>query len=429
MHFFRIIDLYRKTSISKNFNYFKHAIYLKNEELKNIQTNALVIFLISLKKNHYFEKYLKKYSDKDIANNSHHILSELPLTDKQIINSNYDKIFNSKYKNYEIKHTGGSTGNAFKYAIDKQSISNSLAFGFSLWNHFLNYQLGDKVIVIAGKSLGSNVNIKKKFYNFLQNRTYIAGDIIALSEAKKIETIIHKSKNGLFIYGYPSSILSYTELIKKENINTERIKGVITTSETLFDNDKRKIEQFFNTRVLNIYGANDGGISSGSIDNINFLYNGLNCYVENIQIEGLNEIVLTNLNSRVFPFVRYRVGDCAEVITDYNAYPFILKNLNGRTRDFLFATNKGKTHGVIINKIFEKYNVDCQYQIEQFENLNCKLYLKFHNNTIDKDTFIQKIIYDIKLYLGNIDIEVLETDTFIKTQNSKHKLIISHVKQ
>ena len=334
MNTFKIIDVVRNTNLVGEYNNYQRLFAKSETDLRNYQKNNLVRFLLALKNHIFFKMYINGFSKAHIEKEPFTVHKELPITDKNFIKNNFNQILCKNPSNFEYSYTGGSTGNPFNYIVDKKSISHSRAFNYILWNKFLGYNFCDKVIVISGTSLGANAGVKKIVYNFLQNKKFISGDIITKKNSILLVKSINSSNKGVFIYGYPSSILAYIELIDRDEIKLENVKGIITTSEMLFNKNKILIEQYFNTNVLNVYGANDGGIMSGSIDNETFIYNGIDCYVENLQTEFGNELILTNLNSTVFPFVRYRVGDIA-TLSSTKENPFLLRNLLGRTRDFV----------------------------------------------------------------------------------------------
>jgi len=424
---FLIIDFLRGTTVV--FNYFKYKRIFRRSPtaLINLQKKNLINFLKRVRENEAFKAFFKGITIKDIYNDPEKVLRQAPVIDKEFIKKNFNKIFNQRKGAYEENFTGGSTGTPFKYILDKRTISRVKAFNYYLWNKYLGYKFGDKILVIGGSSLGANSGFKKRLYNFLQNKIFIPGDIIDAKQYIYIDKLINRKYK--IIYGYPSSILSYVSIAQKKNLCFKnKIKGVVTTSEMLLDKDKKIIEDFFSTSVLNIYGANDGGLISGSIDNKNFLYNGVDCFVEEYQqtIEGMKELVLTNLNSRVFPFLRYKVGDIGEVNNKSDIGPFVLTNIYGRTRDF-FKNTKGEIfHGVLINKILKDFKEIEKYQLIQYEDFNIIFYIK----TTNKELFekIANNVYKKLTYLindENITINIKYKEIFKNSVDEKLKLIIS----
>lgn len=428
---FFIIDLFRGTKVLLNYlSYIRLYRSSKSIEEISLQNQKLVEFLTTLSSHPIFSNYLKDVSLDDIKSNPESILKSLPITDKEFITERFKTFLYVKSEKYEHNYTGGSTGSPFHYILDKITISKTRAFNYYLWNKYLGYNLGERILVIGGSSLGTNKSLKKRVYNFLQNKIFIPGDIVGkASSDAHIKSLLNKKYK--VIYGYPSSILSYIEYAKKNNISfINKIKGVITTSEMLYDMDKAIIESFFSAPVLNVYGANDGGVISGSIDNKNFIFNGLDCYIEEYYENGLKEpeLLLTNLNSRVFPFVRYRVGDIGNLDKGSALGSFVINNLKGRTRDF-FKNTKGDTfHGSLLNKILKNIKGIIRYQLIQDKDYNIRFYLQLSvsedNNAIKVEVcrHLEELISD-----SEIVIKVIITNDFLKFSNNKHKLVICNV--
>lgn len=426
---FKAIDIYRGTRIVSLYNFYTNLLdnQIVNSDLLAIQRSRLVKFLIELKVNRYYSTFLEKIKSDDIEEKPYEILSLLPITDKAMVTANYDRIRNQDYK-FERAFTGGSTGAPFHYLIDKNTISETRAFSYALWNKFLGYNLGERVIVVAGSSLGKSESIKQRVYNKLQNKHFIFSLNRGVGEAKLLAEHINRSRKACFLYAYPSKLAFLTKIIKEYNIqvNTNKVSGIICTSEMLFDNQKHFLSEFFGSEVLNMYGANDGGIASGSVNNISFIYNGLGCYAENIQIDGQNEIVLTSLSSFAFPMVRYRVGDIGEVGCDYKGYPFVITDLKGRSRDLVYINKNQCIHGSEFNKIFKTYPFIIDYQIEQFSDHTCAIKLGCKNFDFKPES-IDEIRFKIKKLLNNTPFEIEIAKDPTTNRNGKLKNIISHV--
>lgn len=430
MNGFLYIDFLRRTKVVKNFYIYSHMINanLNTEDYLLAQKDNLIKLLIHLKRNNYYKKYLVAKSDITIKLFPYEVLSELPIMDKESVKLNFSVLTDTNYA-HEKSYTGGSTGAPFHYLVDKKSITATRAFSYFLWNHFLGYTFGDKIIVIAGDSLGSNRKFVSKAYNFLQNKTFIDGSPVNEKNALKLVDFVNRSSTGLFIYAYPSSLVQYIGILLSLNltINRSNVKGIICTSEMLFDDKKELIETYFNAKVLNMYGANDGGIASGSIDNINFMYNGLDCFAENVLNGQVNELVLTNLKSFAFPLVRYKVGDIAEIAFHEDSYPFYICNLIGRTRDFIYVDKFVKIHGSTINKLLKDYIFVRKYQIEQYEDLNCIIRIVLDSNLFDSEKF-QELNERFVSLLQPVDVKLDIVDIIDDSVSGKHKSIISHVK-
>lgn len=424
MNGYKIIDWIRKTNSVEVCKSYIELIKTPdiNHIAKEMQRENLTAFLFRLRNNDFYRQYLIGITDNEIRNYPYEIIKCFPIVDKILIRNNFDKIRNLAWKG-ENAYTGGSTGSPFHYVVDKKLLSHVVGFTLFLWHYLTDYNFEDNVVVVGGTSVGDKRNPKKRLLHYLQKRSFISGGEINEDNAKALISLINTAKHPIVLYGYPSSICEYISLIKRLGLefDKQKIKSVITTSETLFTHRREKIEQFFGRKVANLYGARDGGISSGSLDDRAFIYNGIDCFAENVEFEGLNELVLTNLHSDAFPFVRYRIGDIADLSITNKGYPFLLSNLTGRTRDFIALPDGRKIHGSKINKLFANHPVG-EYQITQHQGLVCDI--KIVNSD---DINITKIKEDLMSLLTGIECRVIVVDSIPRNKNNKLRNIISEI--
>lgn len=428
MNRYRLLDFVRRTTIVEKRENYLHLI--RDPDVHDIaislQKERLISFLKRLKENAYYGQFLRVFSNAEIELQPYTVLKALPLADKATLTEHFSQIRNHRYPG-ETCYTGGSTGSPFHYFAGKSQLSSLIGFTLFLWTILGEYDWNDDTVVIGGVSVGDKKSLKKEAVHFLQRRRYISGGEITEENCRELARLINKAHKPFFLYGYPSSICQYIRLFQELMIpiKTDNIKIIFTTSEVLSDARKMIIERFFMKKVVNLYGARDGGISAGSVDNHTFIYNGIDCVAETVTIEGVNEIVLTNLDSDAFPFVRYRTGDIADVSIREEGYPFILTNLQGRTRDFIHLNSTHKIHGSQINKVFKESSV-VEYQIIQFEDYRCDIMVQTSSTLSDEER--TKLSSRLKKLLPGIPFEIIVVDELTRGRNNKLRNIISKVK-
>lgn len=375
MNRYRLLDLLRHTDIVRKSDEYYSLVQREDVRSYSLdkQRDNLIAFLKRLRSNSFYHEYLGRVSDEEIERVPYDVLKLLPIVDKSVLAQNYFFIRNKEYRG-ENDYTGGSTGSPFHYFVGKKELSSLGGFTLFLWRYLAGYHWGDDTIVIGGTSIGDKMSLKKRVLHFLQRRVYVSGGEITSKNAFKLAAMINGRDKPFFLYGYPSSICQYIQLFESLGIEvkTNAIKCIISTSEVLSERRKGRMESFFKTKVINLYGARDGGISAGSTGNDYFIYNGLECVAENVEFEGVRELVLTNLDSDAFPFVRYRIGDIGELSIAESGYPFILTGLQGRTRDFIHLSPTKKIHGSRINKVFKDLPI-LEYQIIQHKDYSCDI--------------------------------------------------------
>jgi phenylacetate-CoA ligase len=424
---FIIIDIFRNTNVVGEFKKIKREYSLDFDQQYSIREKKINQFLEDVKKNAYYKKLLNQLEVRNITRSDNNILKILPILKKEDIRKNFNLILD-KTKKYELNFTGGSTGQPLRYAVSKKSLSRIKAFNYYLWNKYLRYEFGDKILVIGGSSLPSNKKLKHSIYNYLQNKIIIDGTKIKYSS---IEKNLEKFLNGKYeiIYGYPSVIEKYVDYcINSNRVFNKKIKGIVTTSEMLEDRTKEKFSKYFNSKVLNIYGANDGGVISGSIDNRLFHFNYLDCIVTTVENTfGKYDLLITNLNSDCFPFVNYMVGDVGNVLsTESFDFPNVIIDLEGRSRDIIKNSRGDIFHGAIFNKIIKDFISIERYQIIQQNDYTIDIILNL-NDQIEFDE--KRLIQRIRELINDqsISIKIEFNKAFIELTNQKHKTIISYV--
>ncbi len=422
----QIIDKIRGTEILNCYDLLKSNADTNSNQ---IQTHKLTSLLVEMKtSNRFYGPLLKDVSIEEINSNPTEVLKRLPIMDKKSIGSNYDDVFTQlKNRPVQRKKTGGSTGNPFYYYVDKEHLSWFWAYIYFFWHLNSGYEPGDPFITIAGNSLRTTGRqFIEKTYHLLQNNYFITGDII--DNSLKIDPI--KAGKAVLLYGYPSSILNMVKAIPDITRKMSCIKAVFTTSEQLLPHTRLAIEEAFGVPVYDMYGANDGGILTCECSSHDgYHINDRTCFVETFTNEfGLSELLLTNLSSYSFPFIRYRVGDIGRLKLE-NCHCGIksarIIDLKGRTRDMIRMPNGKSIHGSFFNNIFYKFKEIDGYRIVQNKDLSINL----HIHVINPDAFNEvatDVLDEISNFLKEVDLTI-EQMAELNPTNEKFKLIESHV--
>lgn len=424
----RLIDWARGTNILGKFNELK-SLSENPEMMTELQKNNLTSLLKYLKLNNpIYKPLLSRFTDEEISKYPFVVLNNLPLTDKQKINSYKNSYYVAdKNRPAQKKKTGGSTGAPFYYYVDKEHLSWFWAHIYFFWHKYGNYQPGDPFITIAGNSLRTaSRHFSENVYHFLQNNYFIKGDVIE-KDMKVSDSKLNKAK---ILYGYPSSIQNIITTIPDLPGKFKNLTAIFTTSEQLTPQVRKNIEHAFGKPVFDMYGANDGGILTCECTEHNgYHINMLNCYAENFRNEhDMCEILLTNLSSYTFPFVRYKVGDLGLIDKEPCKcglhWPRVTE-LKGRTRDLIRLSDGKVIHGAYFNNIFFKYPVIDGYRIVQHKDYSLEVFIHVVND-LEFDFVVSEIEGFIKGEWPSVVLKVSKLPELNPT-NAKFKLIESHV--
>ena len=352
--------------------------------------------------------------------------SRLPITDKQQYRMSFDKI-PSKNFNLEgrpLASTSGSTGEPFIFYKHPEREGANLFSSFLLNKEAMGLNPFDRINVLEIKVHPRN-EIKD-----LKNCKYKAGrhrlgnifnsKIIGLGVHKLKETNIPdilriiKIYNIRAIYSYSSAMLTLAKVLDGLKMSLD-IDYLITIGEGLTNRQKEYIENIFNCTIFRDYSATEG-IHMGSeckirngyhLDYFNYYFE----FLKDNKFAKANEegeIIVTNLNNFVFPFIRYRIGDSA-LIADHpchcgNNFPLV-KAIYGRTSEMLITPTKKEISAGMFSTVFRLYyEYINQYQIVQTSS--DRLLVKI----VSINTIGQNILNEIKTRLHDLTDKSLTID-------------------
>lgn len=205
--------------------------------------------------------------------------------------------------------------------------------------------------------------------------------IFDLNESKMEDFLVDfKNKRFDYINGYTSSIVLFAKFLQKRNIVLKdlspHLKICIVTSEMLFKDDRRLLEEQFGVPVVNEYGASELGLLAFENTQREWVFNSETMYIEilNEKDEVLphgqeGRIVVTSLYNKAHPFIRYDIGDTGILHKESTLKKPVLKELLGRTNDVaLLPSGKvvpGLTFYYVTKSIIEDDGLVKEFIVQQ----------------------------------------------------------------
>ncbi len=346
-----------------------------------------------------------------------------------------------KLKNVFVNKTSGSSGHPFNFAKDKFAHALTWANILSLYKSY-------------GISMGNS--LEARFYGIPKSglshykerlKDKIVGryrfNIFDLSDKSLAQfLLVFKQKPFDYINGYTSSIVRFAKYLKAQNIILKEecpsLKFCITTSEMLFDKDRRLLEKQFGVKVVNEYGASELDVIAFETNEGEWSINNKTIFVEVVDENGKSlaygkegEIVITSLYNKAHPFIRYRIGDRGIMSTNSKSAQPTLKELTGRTNDFAKLPS-GKvipaltfyyvTKSAIENSGLVKEIVVVQQKLDVFD-------INYVANQDLNDVQKQNILKAIDQYLEpNLKINFNRKTQIKRSKSGKLKQFVSKLK-
>lgn len=425
----KLLDTFKSTNVLQHYRHFKNLINCSAEEIKEIQNKKLKALLVHSKNTVPYYNDLLKNTDVNFEKNEiKDFLKNLPvLTRDHIYDCGNDLLSTAFSKNKLIKgSSSGTTGIPINYFSDHNGYSAGTASGYVLC-YLSGWKAGKKSVHIWGnqESIKRWNTTASKVKNYLINQKNIASTLI-----NDDQTISEVAQSVLkfdpeIIDGYSGSIYRLAEHFKQNNLSLTDIQRVFTTAENLDSYKKKLIEEVF-APTSDLYGSGEVlGIAVSPVNENKYYVFDPHVIVETIdsEIEGMKEILITDLDNYGMPFIRYKIGDLIDELHEpniKNPYPFHwFTGLKGRCSDIIVLPNGKKIHPVNIfgGTLFRKYDKISRHKVtwdgKQFEFI-------FETNSDVSEELLKKDIENI-ISPFNVDYVIRFTKKLDPSKSGKYK--------
>lgn len=248
-------------------------------------------------------------------------IRSLPLLDKSAVRSNPEQFVDERKnkKDLAVIGTTGTTGTPLRIYCDANVRQRNYAFH----DRFLTLSGIDKNSLratIGGRIIVPAATTSPPFWRYSYFQKNVLFSSYHLNE-RTISIYIDKLKSLQpdYIDSYPSSVYSIASYAKRNGISLRGItKAIVTSGETLFDDQKALVEEQFGVSIFDQYGSAEMNVLVTLC--VRGTYHAHSDYgiLEILDSNGMpakpgeeGEIVCTGFINDVMPLIRYRIGDRA----------------------------------------------------------------------------------------------------------------------
>lgn len=396
------------------------------ELLKKYSELQLELALKNAMKAKFYKEKVKTISESEG-------LTHFPMINKNEVRHCVEDFINSTEKTAPITGaTSGTTGTPLSISQNMQSVICEQAF-VARHLQWAGYKKGDKRAWIRGDMIVPMEQKEAPFwrYSWFEN-------MIMLSSFHMTQQALPLYIKAMVDFGvdiiqaYPSSIVALAKYLESKNeYYPSNIKSVITSSESLSDDDRKVIEERFKCKVFDWYGLFERVAAIANCEHGR--YHVLTDYSQVEFLEagnGTHEIVGTNFNNSYFPLIRYKTGDHV-VLSDEEQCPCgrfypIIKRIEGRVGDYLLGEDGQKIH--ILNHIPKGIDGLLACQFVQHKAQEVEVWT-VRDESIFGTLQENQLINNTKGRLGEkMNIIVKYVDALPRTKNGKIRQAVCNVK-
>lgn len=399
------------------------------QRVEEYQIEQLKTLLVHSSKNvPYYGKSFSEFGFNPEKIQSLDDIKVLPYLTKEIIRDRPDEFVDTSVplKSLIPKLTSGSTGIPMTIYRNKMAVSAFHAFRADLLNRIGHTHRSKEVMFWNMIELGKDKNLPFMKYG---NKLILSGRHLSNEWLSKYVDMMWNFKPE-FISGFPSTLSIFATFVKNgNNLNLKNLKAIIVYAETLYDWQRKLIEEVFKVRVFSMYAMTELAVIGGECE----YSNSVHFYPQYGLTEfkaidsGYSEVIVTGFTNYAMPFIRYRTGDIVTTTKEFcnkcGRYHQIADSIEGRINDFLIG-RKGEIIPRLMPWIKTFPNIkQCQF----FQEEPGKVILKLIKTEAYSDTDSDYIILKFKESLGpmsnSLDIEIVFVDNISATSSGKINLV------
>jgi len=435
-----VVMLLYYNEFRKTYNFLKKTQTWDEKQIKSYQEKKLSELLHHANQNvPYYTNLFDKIGLKPKDIQTCEDIQRIPFLTKEIVRANSKEFISKNFPKHKLRYltTGGSTGKPLGFYVTKGVWDvEQIAYTRIIYDEF-GCSLNDKFVLLRGYL--SKYKDKKRFYEHsLFGKSLILFPYYM--NAENLDKYVKKIRDfrPKFIITFPSIITIIARYMQQNNLKPFSTVEVITcSSEVLNEFQQDMLEDFFQCKVINMYGHAESAVLASTCKKSNYFH----CFPEYGIVELVDkngkivdeedkkgEIVATGFNNFIFPFIRYKTGDIG-IFTNTKCgcgrnYQLI-KKIEGRPQDYVVSkTNKiypstSGFHGLIANSTNNV--IECQ----MIQDTAGEIVLKIIKNDKYSDTDEKQIKNNLLNKFGNeFDLSIEYVDKISCGRWGRHKFFI-----
>jgi len=375
----------------------------------------------------YREKYARS------ARNEANALAvgSLPILRKDEVIQHRDEMLARDFDRNQLRigNTGGSTGKPVSFYYDNHK--NELMRA-GMYRSYMGsgWKPGQKIL----NFWGARQDIKSgSSFSKIVNDAIAAEKTIAAYEYTEAQ--LHDWASTIRLYkpvllqGYASILAELARYVLDHKIRMpDTLLGVFSTAEVLYDWQRELMERAFQCKVFNQYGSREiPNIACECRHGNQHIFTDM-IYLESLNFDHEDRLVITSLTNRVMPFIRYEIGDSGKLKEGICACgsPFPMMEMGLCRSNDIIKTRSGKS-------IYPSYFIhllDGLTDIKQYQFIQSAPD-KITLNLVSPSGLSAETLNSLRARVRrdvdeNMVLEINHVDEIKRTISGKHRFVISN---
>jgi phenylacetate-CoA ligase len=361
-------------------------------------------------------------------------LARLPTLSKDVIMAEQERLHAEDPGSGRVteKSTGGSTGRNIWIKVDIGTHDRRRAAGM-LTETWDDVHHGTRLATLWGSPLDAKPSLAARIYDNLANRVFYSVYGVTDETLDRYLDELARFKPEV-ISSYPSILSHLARRAGKERCRALGARVIYSSAEVLFDDTRAEIEELFGAPVRNRYATRELGIvASDCPEGAGMHLMDMRFFVETGEPAAPGEpaeLIVTDLDNRAFPMIRYRIEDMGRLIEGACpcGRPFRrLASLDGRTMDVIQTPDGRMFGGTFFSLLFRP----ADRTVEQFQVVQESID-RLHIRIVPGPNYGPErrsiILGHIKEKMGEaLKVQLDEVDQIEPLPSGKHRFVVSKV--
>ena len=401
---FKLGQALRNPSLNDHYDFLLQSDHWTRDELEKYQLERLKELMTFAYEHSPF--YRKEFEEAGVLPSdvqSLDDLKKLPIIDKKIVAAHADEIkSDAKFNRLQLSETSGTSGTTLQiYRSEEWDSHNRAAWfrGFSWYG----VKPWDRNGYFWGFNIAPSERWKTRVLDWLVNRFRVFS-----YDKDEIAVFVNKLKKGaVYIGGYSSMIYETARMVNQMGLSGGfKLKMVKGTSEKIYDHYQDEVKKAFGCKLISEYGGCESGMIAFECP-----CGHMHVVMEHVIVEEVDgEIVVTNLMSKSFPFIRYKLGDSIQLAPDSfrcecGRESQVILDVLGRVGKKVVGKEKtypSLTFYYVFKNLGLQKGIALNYQAQQYEK--GKIVLLIEQNQPEYEPLIKEEIK--KYFTDDIDFEI-----------------------
>ena len=416
---------------------FEALQYRTPEELREAQDAQLSSMLLYAKarSTYYQLRWAGLVSEQDLLDRPRASLRLLPFVTKADLQDRLEELTATpSVRPFTRKTTGGSTGQAVTVLKDRAATGREMAASWLGYGWF-GVRIGDKQARFWGQPHSIRRRVRAYATQVAVRRINFSAFAFDDSDLERYWERCLRERPSFF-YGYVSMLEAFAAFVIRRGFDGRQLglKAIVTTSEVLGEPQRRLLMKAFGAPVQNEYGCGEVGAIAyecehGSLHVIssNLLVEIVDDAGQDVEVGQTGHVVVTDLNNRAMPLIRYRVGDLAvpgPPCACGRGFP-TLERVWGREYDFVQDACGKRYHGEFVMYVFEDLR-DRGVPVQQFQVVQRRadtLEVLVVTQAEDPQRVVAAVVHELQARIPGIFVEGRCVEAIERAPSGKLRLI------